>query len=679
MEMRVIERARTMAAGVGLAVVGVLLAGVSSAWAQDSGRTEPAPAGQERKPDDVAPGRRGGGRPAKEPAKEPGKGDEAQSGARSDAKGDAHVDSSTLGGKIPDEAGWRELVERDRQVSFTQRSAAEARALLALEKVPVDKRAAALLVLGAAGAVDQRLMLENKAKSGSGLERRAAMLALGELSSSSEALLTAYVNDVEIGECALLALLRSGRAAARRRVEEIASDPGHKLHDSARELLVFDVDRPASHATAAATLLLELRWLGGRSFGLIDGQSWHVQQIQRWVADPTFVRDVVLRGTRRLYRPGVKDHLLQLLLHGEGLERVDAAVRTMPLEVQDLVRNELWTPTEAEWPVILDAIEDKALETVCINLLERAAAFDRWHYRAAIQLARSNKVDVARFIDADLSRVPVDDRVDACDAMATSRDTGWRTRLEELEQSLEPAVRLAALVARMRLGSRAAEERVRTTLLDPEHAEHKQLVVILLRSSHDPYAATLLEDYLVTAPEEESVELAIDLCRRGRLAARGRVRDALAAEPRPSGDDALRLLSALARRPSPEDLSLLGTLFPLEDRRDVNVEIAAALLELGDPEILPAVRAAMWKGDLDLSLLAAAVLADIGGGVRILRDELHVPPVDASSNDLRRVGFAIGEWGGLHEVEELARELRYASGHPALQGAYLGLLTTRTQ
>lgn len=589
------------------------------------------------------------------------------------------AEPTTLDGRVPDAQAWSEMLARDARVAFTQRSGADARSLLALEKAPVDRRAAALLALGASGAVGERLMLESRAKRASGLERRAAVLALGELSSSSEALLTSFLSEPEVGECALLALLRSGRPAARRRVEEIANDPAHTLHAPARELLVFDVDRAASAPTSAAAILLELRWIGAKSFGLVDGQSWHALQTARWIADPTFVRDVVLRGTRRLYRPGVKDHLLELLLHGEGIERVVAAVRTMPLEVQDLVRNELWSPSDADWAAILDAIEDKSLETVCINLLERAAAFDRWHYKATILLARSGKVDVARFIDADLARLPVEDRVDACDAMATSRDTGWRTRLEELEHSHEPRVRLAALVARMRLGSRAAEERVSTALNDPADEDHTPLVEVLLRSAHDPLAATMLEDFLVTGPEDESLALALELCRRGRLAARGRVRDALAAEPRPLGDQALALIGALARRPGPEDLSLLRTLFPLEERREVNVEIASALLQLGDPGILPVLRAGMWKGDLDLSLLAAAVLAEVGGGVRALRDELRVPPVDASSNDLRRVGFAIGEWGGLREVEELARELRYAAGHPALQGAYLGLLTTRTQ
>jgi hypothetical protein len=63
----------------------------------------------------------------------------------------------------------------------------------------------------------------------------------------------------------------------------------------------------------------------------------------------------------------------------------------------------------------------------------------------------------------------------------------------------------------------------------------------------------------------------------------------------------------------------------------------------------------------------------------VLVDELSRPPRQATSADLRRVGFAVGVWGGLAEVDHLAKQLRFNSGHPALQGALLGALTQRTR
>lgn len=576
---------------------------------------------------------------------------------------------------------WPALTQRDTRIAFSARSAEDARAFLARPDLSPEQRATAWIALGSSGAVRERVALEALALHGEGIEREAAILALGELATSTDALFTSLLGDApEIADCALLALLRTGRGSARRRVEEIAHDDGHALHESASALLVFVTDPPASGAQPAALRLLDLRWQAARRFGLVDGQTWQVLLVQGLARDEAFRSELVLRGCARVFRPGVRDHLLQLLLGTEGPARLRAAVEVMPLEVQALVENELWQPRdESEWDVILRAIEDRGLERLCAPLVARAAEIEKLHYRATVLVARGGSAELARFIDPDLSRLAVSDRVLACDAMAESGDAGWRGRLEDLEKSLDPGVRLAARIARMRLASRPAEDDLRAALDDPEHAEHAAVVAALVRAARDPFVGNLLEDYLPRATETEELEIAIALCREGRVTARARVRKALGVEPPPSGADALVLVRALARRPGPEDLAVFRALFPLENQREANAELAAALLQLGDPAVLPIVRAAVWNSDLDLGVLASAVLTELAGGLRALRDELRAPPPSASSNDLRRVGFAIGEWGGLGAVEDLARELRYASGDPALQGALMGALASRTQ
>ena len=582
---------------------------------------------------------------------------------------------------LPTAVEWTALLARDARVAFTPRTGADARALLGTSAPSPEKRAAAWLALGSCGAVSERLALEDLARHGAGVERLAAILALGELSTGVDALFTSLTSEEdEVAQCALLALLRSNRPASRRRVEEIANDPGHRLHDAAGELLIFVADRAGSAPNRASALLLDLRWHAARLFGLVDGEAWQVHEIQRLAHDPAFRRELVLRRAARLYRPGARDHQLELLLHGEGPARITSAVAAMPIEVQSLVDNDLWAPNDlAEWSLVLDVVEAKGLASVVPSLVERASQVDRLHYRATVLLARAGKIELARYVDPELSRLSVDDRVDACDAFATSGDPGWRSRLEDLEQSLDAPVRLAARVARMRLGSRAAEDDVRAALEDATHADHAELLKVLVRFARDPMVGNLLEDWMPKAEGAEALDVAVALCREGRITARSRVRAALAADPTPTGAEALRLLRALGRRPGPEDLEVLRQLLPLEDEHAVQVELGGALLELGDPEVLPILRASVWNDDFDLSLLAAAVLADVAGGPRVLREELRVPPPEASSADLRRVGFAIGAWGGTREVEELARELRYASGHPALQGALLGVLSTRTQ
>jgi hypothetical protein len=45
---------------------------------------------------------------------------------------------------------------------------------------------------------------------------------------------------------------------------------------------------------------------------------------------------------------------------------------------------------------------------------------------------------------------------------------------------------------------------------------------------------------------------------------------------------------------------------------------------------------------------------------------------------VRRVGYGLGLWGGFTELETLSARLRHNSGAPAVQGALLGVLSTRT-
>jgi len=579
---------------------------------------------------------------------------------------------------------FADRVARDARLSFTSRSADQARTLLADREAAVEERAAAWIALGCAGAVRERPELEDRVLRGSGLEREAALLALGELSSGADAFFTALLGEPDgLAECALLALLRTQRASARRRVEEIASDEDHALRSTAQALLVFQADPAFAFEGPPPPVLeqwLDLRWLAARRFGLVGGSTWPVLLIQSLASDERFRGDLVLRGTEILYRPGVRDHLLQLLLEGQGAARLRAALHHMPLEVQSLVENELWLPRDAgEWLAVLEAIEERGLESLCSTLVARAGREPGLAPRAAILVARGKQLDLLSFLEPELKNLTLAERIAACDAFAESGDPAWRARLEDLGQSLEPELVLAALVARVRLGSRVAEEELRTVLDDPEHERHAALLAELVRVARDLYIGNLLEDYLPRAQEDEELPIALALCREGRVSARGRVRRALSTHPTPSGPELLRLVRALCRAPGPEDLEVLRALFPLEGQREANLVVAGALLELRDPAVQPILRAALWRSDFDLAVLAGAVLAESGGGPRLLREELRAPPREATSEDLRRVGYAIGAWGGMREVEDLARELRYASSEPALQGALLGALAARTQ
>jgi hypothetical protein len=85
----------------------------------------------------------------------------------------------------------------------------------------------------------------------------------------------------------------------------------------------------------------------------------------------------------------------------------------------------------------------------------------------------------------------------------------------------------------------------------------------------------------------------------------------------------------------------------------------------------------MWNSGFDQGVLAGMLLHE-GAGLRGLIDEIEHPPSSARDVDLRRAGFALGEWGGIEALDALLAQLG-SKGSPAVQGALLGVLGARTQ
>lgn len=583
---------------------------------------------------------------------------------------------------LPNEEEWRALVARDRRISFTPRTSGEARAALDAPGASPERRAIAMLALGASGTVVERERLQRSARDGDDLERRAAILALGEMGAATSAELEEWVRKAEPSraECALLAMLRGGRRADRRRVEEIAADPTHRLAASASELLVFAFSPGASRPSRTAALLLRLRFEAARRHGLVDGENWRVATIRRLAADPVFARDVVLFAASSLRNPAARDHVFAVLQNTTGRARLHAAVATLPKELSDLVENDLWRPRDAEdWRALLDEIDAARLERLTLPVIRGAFDEPSVRYQAIVLASLAGDEDLAPLIGLDTTSLAVEDRVRVCLAIGARSDPNWLERFALLGEDADPRVRVAYLVARFRHRQRAAIEAVEATVADVDAPGHAELVQALCEAVHDPSVAILLEDRFLDAPVEEKTRIAAILCLEGRLVGRSRVRAALAVEPPPVGPVAEQLVRALRRNATAEDIGVLRSLFPSETGdRALDLELALALLDRSEPDVLPIVRAALWAKEFDASVLAGGVLA-AASGVRALVDELRVPPADVTSGDLRRVGFAIGVWGGVESVQSLARELRWASGHPALQGALLGALSTRTQ
>jgi hypothetical protein len=252
------------------------------------------------------------------------------------------------------------------------------------------------------------------------------------------------------------------------------------------------------------------------------------------------------------------------------------------------------------------------------------------------------------------------------------------TALRVLDERQDPELNMAATAARLRLGQPEAREKAERILSRPEVYDERRTALIeaLATTCRTAKDLDLLEELVpfVNGPDKGS--LAACLAMRNRTADREVMRSSFG-DFDPSSPGALRILRALGTYATQEDIKFLAELFPIEGHLAANVELTVALARIGHPKIQPILQSAVWRGPWNRSVLAAAIVED-NWGMRVLEQWASKPPTSATSADVRRLGFAIGEWGGMEAVHKLSQRLGGGADRTALQGALLGALAART-
>ncbi len=585
--------------------------------------------------------------------------------------------AAQVGAQAETARSWEALLIRDQRVQFNRGARIAALATLDDPSRSSVERAAALYALGAGGCEGERDRLLTALVQGDARSRCAALLALGELSSGDLTSLgqMAKSDDLETSGCAVLALLRSGRPSARTFAEEFARGDSQAARQAA-DLIVFHVDRTASRETPIARRLLDLRWDAATRFGLVDGENWTILTVRELCANEAFLDQLVYSSVADSLRQGVHDYLLEVLTTRPGESVLRASVRAMPGALGDLVSANLWTPADAEsWRIVLEEIERHDLELASQRLLRKALddAASRW--RASLLLLRSGDKTMAKRLEADLGTASIDDKARLLDALGASHDLNQAAWIERLEDKQDVRLHASAIVARFLIGARGGEDELRAVLDE--------------RGSDDPLRGAVIESLTRQADYGEVWPYLSRLSTDGRLSNALEVNTAMVERGRVQGREALRnvvredptsalavdCLRALCVQPSFEDLALVRELFPQPGALELNQILAVTLVRQKDALCLPLLRAALWRQPSSRSILAAALIAD-AAGMEMLQSELLTPPSGITERDLRRVGFALGVWGGLDQVHWLSQ--RQGAGDPGLQGALLGALGART-
>ena len=599
------------------------------------------------------------------------------------AEGDAAASRPLDALRAPADLAQR--LARDARLAFPGSAAEHARRDLAAGLPAARERAIALVALGAAGSVADRARIEASAAEAPWEERLAAILALGELGGR--------------GERALLRLdLGSVAPAVEPPPEPLVEPPADPLIDPAPAPEPEEED-PRALAEAAAlalarargtagpaelaahpdqelvTRLLDLRWEAARRYGLVDGLRWQAWRTEELLGQPLFLLRAVLGAARELDPLRASDHFLQVLVEREEPERLAPIVAFMPEEVSDLVATGRWAPAgPAEWDALIGAIEAERLEHRTIDLLLLASGAPDLQERVVPLLLRAGEPAPDGWVAQRLREQDPARLVTLVEALGEGRHEEHLSDLWSLVTRSDDAdVAAAALVALARLGDPASGQALEDRLGTSDEEARVPVVRALARVAHDPRMRAIAGRVPVRGlPAPVALELDLALARGGAPRDLAAVRQWLgSAFPREVRRTAIRVLAA---RPSEADLRLFHQVFPLDGEPDLNVELAVALIRHRDPLARTILRRVLWEGTWTLSLLAGGLLLG-GGGPYSLQDELEAPPVGASAPDRRRVGFALGLWGGMQVVEVLAR--KRSESDPILQGAYLGVLSTR--
>ena len=496
----------------------------------------------------------------------------------------------------------------------------------------------------------------------------------------------------ELAECALYALLLTRPEAGYARAAAYIASPDHPLHSVAQPLVDWVAGRKSLAATPALRMLT-LRWEAARSFGTVDGVSWHMLQIQRLGENEFLLERLILTRAAELGSSVVRDYLLEMLLEGEPRPiAVRAAVIAMPAELDELIASGLWAPrSPEEWEALVDEAEVRGLFGSLPRALERAAQVESLLARVAPYLA-SNDERFFDTVDGLLSSRDAARRAQSAYAIGEARLTRFLPQLVRLKDDKNVAVRAAVSIARARLGDLDVLAELAAVFIDDRHArrassrEREFLLEAMYKTRRHGITQLLLEslsgrmrDSTELAERQERASMLAILRISGRTVDTSKLLEFFGDRSFPKNQQ-VWLLEALGEMPNATVQKRLEAAFPLDGGWRSNLPLVRALIGIGSESAAPLLQSAVWHGPTPRSVLASAVVEKEYGLERLMY-WISKPPASATSSDLRRVGYAVGLLGRLTAVDKLQRQLGVIAGaeRPALQGALLGALTSRTR
>ncbi|MEC7233456.1 MAG: HEAT repeat domain-containing protein, partial [Planctomycetota bacterium] len=344
---------------------------------------------------------------------------------------------------------------------------------------------------------------------------------------------------------------------------------GGEFAGTARQVLAHRADPKGAAIPAALERYYRLRWDAARVHGVIDGQIWSQTLLEELCESDAFLEALTLRLVTELGVEGAKDHVLQILLDGEGLGRIGAAIKLMPAAVELMIEAGVWRPRDRkEWSWLVTTVLHEELQPYFPRALASALPFE-FPIVSLIAAGLLYEAD-PRFEEILVEAFEGEDaalRAQAAYVAGASEILAFAPRLRELLDDPNPWIAANAMGALIRMGSpQAATRAVELLATAPEDREPRAasfLFEVLARCAPDPEVITFLETIhrSLEGPDRAAADSILLISRRSVST------EALRRELpllNPLTVQAFRGAQALGVSPNEQDLRLLARLFPRE-------------------------------------------------------------------------------------------------------------------
>ncbi|MCA9001185.1 MAG: hypothetical protein KDB61_04625 [Planctomycetes bacterium] len=586
------------------------------------------------------------------------------------------------------EWSFEDLLERDKDYAFPSRAAQAAMEVLSDPASNADRIETALYTLGETQAAGGLPLVEPFLTRGTPAIRQAALTAwamLAPAGAGEDPRLVSLLNDaeLEVAECALFALYLNSPRQALDRIAFLIANPKQPLAPAAEHILQWH-ERGTVSSPGPVSRRLQLRWKSARDFGTVRGKVWSAFLLDNLGLDTRFVDRSLLFEVGSNPDPRVADHLLEwLLMHPVDMGPPMGALLGIPGALDRLVKEGMWAPrNQAQMESILNLAESRGLMRNIPETLSVLALEPKYTMRVSGWLVAANP-GYGDGIEGNLISPDAATRAMAVRAAGQAAQAGWVPRLREMSRDADPYVRIEALIARVRGGDRELAWRPLRGMFLEERAQfsdaERERVLESMLAARDARVLDLAGH--IRAELEPGLErdcLSTILLLGGRSPSSDGIRARLT-RSLDSGFWSLKMIEALGKSHLHEDRLFLEGAFPNTNSYAINLALANSLLAHSSEKIIPLLKITVWQGDFNRSSLAAILVAERYGPLRLMQ-WLERPPEGVGPADLRRVGFTVGSLGGKEALDLLSKHLGAAAGaeRPELQGALLGVLSART-